>query len=149
MRNPHDTASITSSPSHHPVPLPIPPQFSSRRKDKALHSKIQAYSRKPPPRVDSTQPRETSPELSSPGEETTGDDRVNPTPDTSASNTGNEEAVTIAVEVPIENADANDGGEGADDDYDDVIDLEYHPSFVRNVSKRRRKWEVGNTSFKQ
>ena len=147
MRNLQDTASITSSPSHQPVPLPLAPHFGSRKKDKALHSKRQAYSRKPPPRVDSTQPRETSPELSSSGEETAGDDRVNPTPDISASNTENEQGITIAVEVPIENADADDSGEWVDDeeddDYDDVIDLEYHPSFVRNVSKRRRKWEVG------
>ena len=99
------------------------------------------------PRVNSSQPKKISPELSSSGEETAGDDRANPTPDISASNTENEQADTIAVEVPIENADADDGGEWVDDeeddDYDDVIDLEYHPSFVRNVSKRRRKWEVG------
>ena len=33
--------------------------------------------------------------------------------------------------------------EDEEDDYEDLIDLEYHPAFVKNVAKRRRKWEVG------
>lgn len=143
MRGLQDTASIQSSPSHQPVPLPIPPQFISKKKVKSLRVRRQSFSRKPPPRVESTQPRETTPEFSSSGEETAGDNRGNPTPDLSP----NSEQPTAVVEIPIEVVDVDDTGEWVDeedeDDYDDLIDLEYHPSFIRNVSKRRRKWEVG------
>lgn len=143
MRGLQDSASIQSSPSHQPVPLPMPPQFSSKKKVKSSHSRRESYSRKPPPRVESTQPRETTPELSSSGEETAGDNRGNPTPDIAPCNG----ETTPVIEIPIEIIDVDDTGEWVDDededDYDDLIDLEYHPSFVRNVSKRRRKWEVG------
>jgi hypothetical protein len=84
-----------------------------------------------------------APELSSSGEETAGDNRSNPTPDIASSNG----KTTPVIEIPIEIVDIDDTGEWVDeedeDDYDALIDLEYHPSFVRNVSKRRRKWEVG------
>jgi hypothetical protein len=145
MKGLQETASLHSSPSHQPVSLPIPPRLGAKKKDKPLNGRKPSYSRKPPPRVQSTQPRDTSPELSSSGEETAGDDRVNPTPDI-VPPSPDEQVVTI-TDIPIENLDVEDFGEWVDeddeDDYDDLIDLEYHPSFIKNVSKRRRKWEVG------
>lgn len=150
MRGMHDTASLHSSPSHQPVPLPaVPPHFGGKKK--GLNAKRQAYNRKPPPRVQSTQPRDTSPEISS-GEETAGDERANhnETPDIVPCATPTDVDAPSVTEIPIENLVVDDhSGDGEwvdeeeEDDYDDLIDLEYHPTFVRNVSKRRRKWEVG------
>ena len=146
MRDMHDAASMHSSPSHQPIDLPVPPHFSAKKKDRGHgnQTKRQAYNRKPPPRVQSTQPRETSPELSSSGEETAGEDRMTRTPDLG----GSSEDTAEAVDIPVEIADCTeDSGEWVDeedeDDYEDLIDLEYHPAFVKNISKRRRKWEVG------
>lgn len=140
MRGLQDTTSLQSSPSHQPISLPIPPSFPTRKKDRSLHSKRQAYNRRPPPRVESTQPRETSPELSSSGEETAGEERIAVPIDST------ESEATIPM-LPIQNTDIDDNGEWVDeedeDDYEDLISLEYHPSFVKNISKRRRKWEVG------
>lgn len=141
MRGLQDTTSLQSSPSHQPISLPVPPSFPVRKKERNLQSKRQAYNRKPPPRVESTQPRETSPEFSSSGEETAGEERLAvPTDSTEC------EAITIPI-LPIQNAEIDDNGEWIteedDDDYEDLISLEYHPSFVKNISKRRRKWEVG------
>ena len=137
MRGLQDTTSLHSSPSHQPISLPILPSFPTRKKE----SKRQAYNRKPPPRVESTQPRETSPELSSSGEETAGEERIPISMDSAEC-----EAITIPI-LPIQDADLDDNGEWVneedDDDYEDLISLEYHSSFVKNISKRRRKWEVG------
>jgi hypothetical protein len=139
MRGLQDPTSLQSSPSHHPISLPIPPSFPGRKKERNLQSKRQAYNRKPPPRVESTQPRETSPDLSSSGEETAGEERLIVPIDSTES-----EAITIPI-LPIQNTEIDDNGEWVDeeDDYEDLISLEYHPSFVKNISKRRRKWEVG------
>jgi hypothetical protein len=113
-----------------------------------LNGRKHTYSRKPPPRAQSTQPRDTSPELSFSGEETAGYDRVHPTLDiVPPSTNGHSVPATPITEIPIEDLDADDIGEWVDEDdednYDDLIDLEYHPFFIKNVSKRRRKWEVG------
>ena len=147
MKGFQEAASMHSSPSHQPVPLPIPPHFGAKKKEKDLNGRKQSFSRKPPPRVQSTQPRDTSPELSSSGEETAGDDRANPTPDIAPQITNGLSIPILVTEIPIEIIDADDDGEWVDedeeDDYDDLIDLEYHPSFIKNVTKRRRKWEVG------
>lgn len=138
-----DTASIHSSPSHQPIALPIPPNFSTKKKDRSLHLKRQMYTRKPPPRVESTQPRETSPELSSSGEETAGDERLHSAVDPPSG----EPPVVPSPSTTDVATEADDNGdwvdEDEDDDYEDLIDLEYHPAFVKNISKRRRKWEVG------
>jgi hypothetical protein len=142
MRGLQDPTSLHSSPSHQPIALPIPPSFTGRKKERNnLQSKRHAYNRKPPPRVESTQPRETSPELSSSGEETAGEERAVVPIDSTES-----EAITIPI-LSIQNTEIDDNGEWVneedDDDYEDLIELEYHPSFVKNISKRRRKWEVG------
>ena len=139
MRGLQDPTSLQSSPSHQPISLPIPPSFPGRKKERNLQLKRQAYNRKPPPRVESTQPRETSPDLTSSGEETAGEERLIVPIDSTES-----EAITIPI-LPIQNTEIDDTGEWVDeeDDYEDLISLEYHPSFVKNISKRRRKWEVG------
>jgi hypothetical protein len=128
--------SLRSSPSHEPVSLPPPPIRGPRikRRDKSTNLRSTDVVRKkvqPPPRVDSTQPRETSPEPYSSGEETAG-----------------EEHFEIAEEDgwmnPMLNDDPGDwvdeDGEGESDG--DLLDLEYHPTFVSNVDKRRRRWET-------
>lgn len=184
--------SLHSSPSHQPVPLPMPQHFAagaSRRRGKTGQKRVPQshpynhhhptqYSsfsaRKPPPRVQSTQPRETSPELSSSGEETAGEDKTHVPPLGSGSGPGDTTdgsppPATPSVldskglggdrdqpiSIPIINDthgdqddehDANEDDwvdEDEEDDYEDLIDLEYHPAFVKNVAKRRRKWEVG------
>jgi len=139
-----DNASIHSSPSHQPIALPVPPNFSTKKKDRSLHQKRQSYSRKPPPRVQSTQPRETSPELSSSGEETAGDERLNSGVEPPSSGETPVHPAPSTTDVATELDDNGDWvDEDEDDDYEDLIDLEYHPAFVKNISKRRRKWEVG------
>jgi len=140
-----DTTSIHSSPSHQPIALPIPPNFSTRKKDRSLYLKRQSYNRKPPPRVESTQPRETSPELSSSGEETAGDERLYSAVDLDPPS--GEPPVIPSPSTTDVATESDDNGDWVDDDedddYEDLIDLEYHPAFVKNISKRRRKWEVG------
>ena len=72
-------------------------------------------------------------------EETAGEERLIVPVDSTES-----EAITIPI-LSIQNTEIDDTGEWVDeeDDYEDLISLEYHPSFVKNISKRRRKWEVG------
>ncbi|PPQ66604.1 hypothetical protein CVT24_006915 [Panaeolus cyanescens] len=151
-----DNISMTSSPSHQPVDLPLPPTFMPRKKNRRstnghLH---QSYTRKPPPRVESTQPRETSPELSSSGEETStaGEERPASRPVSAQEATLVEPIPVPIMPMPIpivmtNSQDSDDNGEWVDEeddgDYEDLLELEYHPSFVKNVTKRRRKWEVG------
>ena len=139
-----DTASMQSSPSHQPVPLPMP-NFASRKKEKSGTPPRRTYTRKPPPRVESTQPRDTSPELSSSGEETAGEDKTYST--TKEGILAPDPLPFPVVDTPTTTVDGDDEGDWVDeedeDDLDDLIDLEYHPDFIKNVSKRRRKWEVG------
>ncbi|KAF9475271.1 hypothetical protein BDN70DRAFT_814377 [Pholiota conissans] len=145
-----DTASIQSSPSHQPVPLPLPPTFIAGKKKNGLMAKRRNYDRKPPPRVESTQPRETSPELSSSGEETStaGEERPNSVqPEQADANSSSTAAAPTVADAEANETSGDDSGdwidEDEDDEYEDLLDMEYHPSFVRNMSKRRRKWEVG------
>ncbi|KAF8665729.1 hypothetical protein AX16_000177 [Volvariella volvacea WC 439] len=172
-----DARSIASSPSHEPVPLPVPPK---KKKDKSQDLRRQTLMpRKPPPRVQSTQPRDTSPELSSSGEETAGEEDhhrgrsasrteeyAHPLTDgeDSGGGTGDGGSTVAATEqydwltgpgqhdepsiqITVMGSD-DDGGIGEwvdeeDDDDSDLLELEYHPSFVKPMEKRRRKWEVG------
>lgn len=148
---------MTSSPSHQPVDLPLPPTFMPRKKNRRTnghHHHQESYTRKPPPRVESTQPRETSPELSSSGEETStaGEERPASRPASAQATLCEPIPVPIMPMMPIpivisNSQDSDENGEWVDEeddgDYEDLLELEYHPSFVKNVSKRRRKWEVG------
>ncbi|KAG5645290.1 hypothetical protein DXG03_006592 [Asterophora parasitica] len=114
-----DAVSIRSSPSHEPIALPTPPpMIGVKNSARPAILRRNRSNRKPPPRVDSTQPRETSPELSLSGEETAGEEH-------------------FAV------ADNNDEWIDEEDDDEDLLELEYHPNYVSNVEKRRRRWEIG------
>ncbi|EMD41139.1 hypothetical protein CERSUDRAFT_111705 [Gelatoporia subvermispora B] len=150
--------SMRSSPSHEPVPLPPPPPMRGRglrRRDQTMNLRTQqvmgrgGHRFKPPPRVDSTQPRETSPEPSS-GEETAGErllDRY------AAAEAGVE--VAAVMEAPLSAVYTNgdtlspmteEGGEWIDEDEegveDDLLQLEFHPSYVNNPKRRRRRFET-------
>ncbi|KAI0771681.1 hypothetical protein BD413DRAFT_604432 [Trametes elegans] len=157
-------ASIRSSPSHEPVSLPPPPAMRARALRRREQNGAPARTGppppvrqarrtvKPPPRVDSTQPRETSPEPSS-GEETStaGEDQfvhqfvhgvggVN-----GVNGNGNGNGVggwDVNGVVP----DGEDDGEWVDEEEEgeeeDLLDLEYHPSFVGNPQKRRRRFDT-------
>ena len=131
-----DSMSLQSSPSHQPVSLPFPTSRGRglKRREKSMNLRTpgpgaKQKAVKPPPRVESTQPRDTSPEPYSSGEETAGE----------------------GYEVHEEPAWVNrDGYDGVDDaewvdeegDMDELLDLEYHHSFLSNMEKRRRKWHT-------
>ncbi|GLB45931.1 putative thyroid hormone receptor binding [Lyophyllum shimeji] len=85
-------------------------------------------SRKPPPRVESTQPRETSPEPSSSGEETAGEERFVPPADAEEGSWANGGANVPVVVVGA--ADENDEWIDEEDDDDDLLELEYHPNYA-------------------
>ncbi|KAJ6544242.1 hypothetical protein B0H19DRAFT_1267533 [Mycena capillaripes] len=133
-----DLRSLQSSPSHEPVALPIPPTVGVRKKDRPVNNtRVQVTARKPPPRVESTQPRST-PEPDSSGEETAGEA---------------EDATRFAVPeegswvgppvLDLASAAETDWVDEEDDgDEEDLLELEYHPTFVSNVEKRRRRWET-------
>jgi hypothetical protein len=128
--------SLRSSPSHEPISLPPPPPMrgkgSLKRRERSgnLRTHVVRGKVQPPPRVESTQPRETSPEPSSSGEETAGEDRYQIT----------EEGNWVNGAGVDDTADWID--EDAEADEDDLLELEYHPTFVNNVEKRRRRWET-------
>jgi len=129
------TMSIQSSPSHQPVSLPFPTGRGKgvKRRQASADLRVQSVKRKvkPPPRVDSTQPRDTSPEPYSSGEETAGEERFEVA----------EEGNWVNGTMPPD----DDGTEWVDEDEDDkdeLLDLEYHPNYVNNIEKRRRRWDV-------
>ncbi|KAJ7667087.1 hypothetical protein B0H17DRAFT_1089270 [Mycena rosella] len=116
----HDLHSMQSSPSHEPVALPIPPTVGMRKKDRPMHARLQ--------------PRST-PSPDSSGEETAGDPA--------------EEAQRFAVPEEgnwiaplLDPSEADWVDEEDDGDEEDLLELEYHPTFVSNVEKRRRRWET-------
>ncbi|KAJ3872784.1 hypothetical protein F5051DRAFT_144490 [Lentinula edodes] len=146
-----DTVTRQSSPSHEPIPLPPhPPMVSLRRKSDS--SNLRAYrpapkaNRKPPPRVDSTQPRETSPEPSTSGEETAGEDTRFAVSEEGNWVNGTASAIPIPIPIPIPIVDDTSSAEWVDEDEEedeeDLLELEYHPTYVNNVEKRRRRWET-------
>ncbi|KAI5996575.1 hypothetical protein F5J12DRAFT_725660 [Pisolithus orientalis] len=135
-RHRFDSMSMRSSPSHQPVNLPA---RSSRgrglkRREKSVNLRKAVTSEnasrdkvQPPPRVESTQPRDTSPEPCSSGEETAGEERYD-----------------VHEEVAWVSDDTDVDGEWVDEGEDDreLIYLEYHPTYISNFDKRRRRWEA-------
>ncbi|KIL54275.1 hypothetical protein M378DRAFT_1059175 [Amanita muscaria Koide BX008] len=125
---------MQSSPSHEPVPLPsrLPSHLTgAERRHMARFHRLGSHPREP--RVESTQSRDTSPEPSSSGEETAGDDRYDERWAGAIVPIGGEEA----------DADADWVDEDEEVDLDDLLELEYHSSYVRAAEKRRRRWEIG------
>ena len=141
-------ASIRSSPSHEPVSLPPPPMRGRGIRRQTGHIRPQPTARparrvKPPPRVDSTQPRETSPEPSS-GEETAGEDRFVDqfVRELEGATKGKPTGEWDDTEVSPQ---GEDDGEWVDEEEDldeDLLDLEYHPQYVSNTQKRRRRFDT-------
>lgn len=131
-----DSMSLQSSPSHQPVSLPFPASrgrgLKRREKSSSLRMPVSGAKQKvvkPPPRVESTQPRDTSPEPYSSGEETAG------------------EGYEVHEEPAWVNGDEYGDGDDTEwideeGDKDELIDLEYHPSFISHMEKRRRKWDM-------
>ncbi|KAG2115606.1 hypothetical protein BD769DRAFT_1629929 [Suillus cothurnatus] len=118
-----------SSPSHQPVSLPFLTRRIKRRQASA-DLRVQSTKRKikPPPRVDSTQPRDTSPEPYSSGEETAGEERFEVA-----------EGNWVNGTVPDDSTEWVDEDE---DEKDGLLDLEYHPNYINNIEKRRRRWDT-------
>ncbi|XP_006460447.1 hypothetical protein AGABI2DRAFT_117393 [Agaricus bisporus var. bisporus H97] len=126
-----DLRSMQSSPALERVERhDRPPSAVFRSKKKQLASRLSTEIKAVPPRVQSTQPRDTSPEPSTSGEETAGEDRYE-------------------THTPNGNGWVHDDGdsewvdEDEESDEDDLLELEYHPSYVKNISKRRKRWENG------
>ena len=163
------TMSLRSSPSHEPVQLPFPhsmkgPQSKLRKKErspnlKAVQERLMnggrsGRSKLVPPRVDSTQPRDTSPEMSDGGEETAGEEvhtHVDGDADkwdvNGVNGVGKEVEVKDVTDAVQEIAGDDDDGDWIDedeedDDGNDLLDLPYHPSYVRDENRRRRRWEI-------
>ncbi|OBZ65498.1 hypothetical protein A0H81_14615 [Grifola frondosa] len=151
------TMSMRSSPSHEPLHLPMPPMRGRglRRRDPAPNLRVQQMNGrrvKPPPRVDSTQPRETSPEPSS-GEETAGEERfvdqyvrelegggnIDAEWNGHGNGNGNGNGNGLSPQAAEEGewVDEEEEGEG-----DDLLELEFHPSFVSNPRRRRRRFDT-------
>ena len=163
------TMSLRSSPSHEPVHLPLPPAMSKgpqsklRKRERSTNLKAvqerlmnggRSRSKLVPPRVDSTQPRDTSPEMSDPGEETAGEE-VHTHVEGDAEKWDSNGVNGVGKEVEVKDVadavqeiagDVDDDADWIDqdeedDDGNDLLDLAYHPSYVRDESKRRRRWE--------
>jgi len=140
------TASRRSSPSHQPVSLPPPGRGNRglRRRERSQDLRRRAKVR-PPPRVESTQPRDTSPELSS-GEETAGESKVGENLPESHHYAPRPARWDDGADDEDE-ADADDGewideDVGIDDVADDLLQLEFHTDYVGNPEKRRRRWKL-------
>lgn len=102
----------------------------------------------PPSRVASTQPRDTSPEESSSGEETAGEHDYHEKPEPVARSSSR--ASRVELEDDLEEmrkgvlTEDEDNGEWVDEDDEDeqeLLDLEFHPTYVLNPDKRRKKWD--------
>ena len=157
---PGDAMSMQSSPSHEPVPLPGPgprapaavggtrkAQAQARGGSKLRRETSSSVSppRKPPPRVESTQPRDTSPEPSSSGEETAGEeDYATPPAHYVPPGSGYDEQWAGAAVMPIGEEDEDEDWVDEDEevDHEELLELEYHPTYVRMLEKRRRRWEI-------
>lgn len=155
--------SMRSSPSHEPVNLPPAPAIRGRglrRRDQSTSNlrAPQAGPRpvrrvKPPPRVESTQPRETSPELSSEGsgEETAGegkfvdhyvgDSSTQPATSVTSWTNGNGNG-NANGNAHIEEEDGEWVDEGEEGEEEDLLELEFHPTYVSSPQRRRRRWET-------
>ncbi|KAN0132937.1 hypothetical protein V8E53_009302, partial [Lactarius tabidus] len=128
------TSSMRSSPSHQPVPLPFLSRGNHglRRREHSQDLRRRAKVRLPP-RVENTQPRDTSPELSS-GEETAGEFKA-------GEHSSDPQRYAPRPAQWDESADDEDVG-GMEGVADDLLQLEFHTDYVGNPEKRRRRWKL-------
>ncbi|KAI9455775.1 hypothetical protein BJY52DRAFT_1278510 [Lactarius psammicola] len=140
------TASMRSSPSHQPVPLPPLSRGNRglRHRERSQDLRRRAKVR-PPPRVESTQPRDTSPELSS-GEETAGESKVGEhqtEPRHFAPRPARwDESADDEDEAEVDDGEWIDEDVGIEGVADDLLQLEFHTDYVGNPEKRRRRWKL-------
>lgn len=142
-------ASTRSSPSHLPIALP---PFSRgyrgpHRRGRSEDSHKQSKTRPPPPRVESTQPQDTSPELSS-GEETVGDFDVCNQSESQHSGSRSvqwDESADDEGDVD-ETGKWIDEGMGTEGVADDLLRFEFHTDYVGDPGNRRQRskhlWEA-------
>ncbi|GJJ14098.1 hypothetical protein Clacol_008355 [Clathrus columnatus] len=154
----HDpTMSMRSSPSHMPVNLPFFPIRNNKPTPKKRLKRTQSHrelARTLPPRGESTEPRETTPEpLDSEDEEDMDDeyhDIVSPQEGMSSDNTVSTERGAVSRKDDNGNIVHNEDDEGdwidEDDDNDesdlDLVHYESLPIYHPNPDKRRRRWEA-------
>jgi hypothetical protein len=138
---PGSQASTRSSPSHQPVSLPPFSRgyrgLNSRKRSQDLRRQPKT---RPPRRVESTQPRDTSPGLSS-GEETVGDFNVGehqPEPQHSPDESADDEDDADADADDRNWIDEDMGIEGVADDF---LWFESQTDYVGQPEKRRERWE--------
>ena len=144
--------SLRSSPSHLPVALPLftPQRLNPKRKSLRRTRGSRELVSKLPPRGESTEPRETSPE-SSDGEEIE-EGEYEEFNDLAARLESGASSENVATE---RGGDCGGDGGGSDrgeddeewidedeDDEDDLLHLEYHPNYVVNPDRRRKRWEL-------
>jgi hypothetical protein len=145
-----ETMSIRSSPSHLPVMLP-PDGSGPRRLRRKTKMNQQAQANHDVDEGFSTEPLETSPEHTEAGDATdygqllqsqilNGQPEERPLIDLLNDDREDESSTPIGVAIGGEEdedewVDEDDGAEG------DLLGLEYHPSYIPNVDRRKRKWE--------
>ena len=137
-------ASTRSSPSHQPVSLQpfCRGDRGRRRPNRSQHLRQQSKTL-PPPRVENTQPRDTSPEFSL-IEDTAGGFNIGEHPSEPQQPVSQ---LARRDESPEDEDDADDekwvdedaGLEGIADN--DLLQLEFHPDYVGDPEKRRRRWK--------
>ena len=125
-------ASTRSSPSHQHVPLP--PFCRPRRRPKDFCRQSET---RPPSCVESTQPRDTSPEFSSIEEEIASKPQQSvPHPTCTGETAYNSDEGNADDEKWI------DENVGLEVVADDLLQLEFHPDYVGDPEKRRRRWQL-------
>ncbi|KAN0137556.1 hypothetical protein V8E53_004607 [Lactarius tabidus] len=133
---------MRSSPSHLPVPLPPLGRRNHclRRRESSQDLRWQAKVR-PPRRVESTKPCDTSSGLSS-GEETAGEYKA-------GEHSSDPQQLCASASALGESTDNEDEAHWIDEDAggiegvaDDLLQLEFHMDYVGNVEKRQQRWKL-------
>ncbi|KAF8267345.1 hypothetical protein EI94DRAFT_1801824 [Lactarius quietus] len=140
-----EQTSTRSSPSHQPVPLPLlnrvyrGPHRRERSQNLHRRSKIRL-----PPRVESSQPRDTRPEFPS-GEEPVGEFQMGELQSGPQLSTPQQVHWDYSTDDEDE-ADSDDGkwideDEGMEGVADDLLQLEFHTDYICDPEKRHRSWK--------
>ncbi|KAN0128914.1 hypothetical protein V8E53_013287 [Lactarius tabidus] len=135
-------ASTRSSPSHQPVPLP---PFSRayrgrRRRDHSEDLRPQSKIH-PPPRAESTQPQDTSSGLLS-GGETPGESKEGGPHHSAHRQARLDESADHEDEADADDGQWIDEDIGTEGVAEDLLQLKFHPDYVRDPKKRRQRWNL-------